>query len=422
MVFTSQWNSKTAALAVFIGSVSVTLLFLSLLPASLSSNQSSDYRDFYKPTAVSIYEGKGIVDSKGNPATTYPPGFPLIIAGTLAVSKLSTIPHDTCILLFNILGLALSSTLLFYIANLYWGPILSLIPALAWMTYPFVLWLTKQPSSEISFFVLLYAGCFLFCQALIKNDYSLIPYFTSGFTIGLSTLIRPISIGLVLVIGVSFLIIARSVSKVTRFLVVVALLSGNAAAILPWELWMYQNTGKVVALSGHGTSSIRDGLTFTVDNRGFRNHENLPNDVISLMREFVERSDEMTSLPSIVSVFIEETVNHPWPAAKLLFLKFTRSWYATDSGKFETISLLTQLPYVLMILWCTLKCWTAQRPQRHLCIIVWLMMFYFWGMTILVLSIVRYMIAAVGLLLLLLPVVVSGSTPPFKTLRSYTPP
>ena len=407
--FRPHCHSLGIGLAVFFSSALLAVLFWTLLPERHKINRSSDYFDFYKPTAINIYEGKGIVSSDGKPATRWPPGFPVLLAGVLAVSKWSTIPYETCLLLFNALSMALSSTLLFFIAKLYWSSFLALISALAWMIYPFALWLTKQPNSEMPFLVFFYAAIFLFAHALSKKHYSLGPYFLSGFLVGLSMLIRPIAIGAVFVLAVTFWLTARSVSKATRTLVVVTLLFGNITAILPWELWVYSNTGNVTSRVNQGKAGIYYGLTYAVDPRGFRNHDPVPQDVATLMRRFVIRQDEMGSFSSIARVLLEETVVQPWSVTRLLFLKFVRSWYGTDSGDLERIILLVQLPYLLVLIWCSLRAWNAQGISRELCIIVWLMVFYFWGMTIMVVSTLRYMVPAVGLLFLLLPATIRVS-------------
>jgi hypothetical protein len=396
-------HSVAIGLAVFFSSALIAGLFWTLLPEHHKTNQSSDYFDFYKPTARNIYEGKGIVYSNGMPATAWPPGFPIVLAGVMAVSKWSTISYDTCLLFFNVVGIALSSVLLFCIARLYWSIRFALISAFAWMTYPFALWLIKQPNSEIPFLVLFYLALFVFTRALSKRQYSLIPYFCSGFLIGLSMLVRPIAIGAVFVLAATFWLTARSVSKTARRFVVIAMLLGNITAILPWELWVYLNTRQVTTRVNQGKAGIYYGLTYAVDHRGYRLHDNVPQDIATLMRRFVSREDEMGSFSSIANVLLEETLAQPWTATKLVFLKVIRSWYGTDSGNLERIILLVQLPYLLVLIWCGFKAWNTQGISRDLSMTICLMVFYFWWMSIMVVSTLRYMVPAMGLLFLLLP-------------------
>ena len=88
---------------------------------------------------------------------------------------------------------------------------------------------------------------------------------------------------------------------------------------------------------------------------------------------------------------------------KLIAMKAARSWYATDSGRFQIPILAIQLVTMGLILLSTRAAWTSGGPQRLLACGIWGVIAYFWGMTVLVLSIARYMVPAIGLAFLLLP-------------------
>ena len=66
--------------------------------------------------------------------------------------------------------MALTSVLVYLLAQSVWGPLPALISALIWMTYPFALWLTKQQGSEMPFLVVFYGGVYLFWRALLRRD------------------------------------------------------------------------------------------------------------------------------------------------------------------------------------------------------------------------------------------------------------
>jgi hypothetical protein len=87
----------------------------------------------------------------------------------------------------------------------------------------------------------------------------------------------------------------------------------------------------------------------------------------------------------------------------LYAFKALRSWYATDSGRFEIPSIVLQSLYLIAIAIGSWRSWHQGGQQRQITLIVWLITAYFWFVTIAVLSILRYMLPTIGLLLLLLP-------------------
>jgi len=148
---------------------------------------------------------------------------------------------------------------------------------------------------------------------------------------------------------------------------------------------------------------MRGGLVFAVELREFRQGITLPEDVIVLMQDLHARRDEMTSIRGIAKVLMEEAQIRPIAVAKLAVLKLVRSWYATDSNRFETEIMLIQIPYILLILLGTWRAWKHGGSARELTICVWMIVLYFWGMTFLVVPLLRYMAPVVGLLFLLVP-------------------
>jgi hypothetical protein len=120
--------------------------------------------------------------------------------------------------------------------------------------------------------------------------------------------------------------------------------------------------------------------------------------------EYIQsRSSELDSVGAVVSLLTEQVYTHPLAVAKLLMIKLARSWYATTSERFETANMLVQIPYLISILWSSRVAWKLGNVRKHLVISAWLMILYFWAMTITTFTIVRYMVPAMGLLFLLLP-------------------
>jgi hypothetical protein len=62
------------------------------------------------------------------------------------------------------------------------------------MSYPFLLWLTIQPYSEIPFLVVFYASVCLLWLALLRRTRRWLVYFLLGCLLGIAMLIRPIAL------------------------------------------------------------------------------------------------------------------------------------------------------------------------------------------------------------------------------------
>ena len=202
--------------------------------------------------------------------------------------------------------------------------------------------------------------------------------------------------------GALLLVVAHEKPTRLRLLLATMVLAGTLLAVLPWELWLYSTTNKVILISGHGAMSIRDGLTFAATG-GFRPVGGFSEDVMSLMRDMSNRGDEMQSLGGVIAVIKDEFQSRPLAVAKLLVIKVMRSWYGTDSRRYETAIVLIQIPYLLLILWGTMAAWKQGGVSRQLSVGIWAIALYFWGMTALVVPILRYMTPVIGLLFLLIP-------------------
>ena len=109
--------------------------------------------------------------------------------------------------------------------------------------------------------------------------------------------------------------------------------------------------------------------------------------------------------PGDAAAFLaRRAVDDPLPVVKLLLIKAVRSWYATDSLSFEHAILWMQLPLLGLAGWGSLR-WPRDRgniegfePTAPALILI--VTLYFWAMTFLVLSILRYMLPAMALLML----------------------
>jgi hypothetical protein len=182
------------------------------------------------------------------------------------------------------------------------------------------------------------------------------------------------------------------------------ILVGNLVIIFPWEYWVYMNKGQVIALSGGGIPSMMDGLTYGVD-RGFRRNHWVSEELKTLMEDINNfgLSNRGKTIGAIAHFLRIEVQRRPITAVKLLGWKAVRSWYGTDSGRFENKIVLIQIVYLVLIGFGAVKMWVQGGVSRKFFKFVSIIVLYFWGMTIIGNSMVRYMVPAMGLLLILIP-------------------
>jgi hypothetical protein len=408
-------SARTAPLgwwlaAVLIAAFLATLAFWVLVPSRFQGNENSDYRSFYAPVGDSLLRGDGYIRD-GRPGTRYAPGYPLLVAGLFWVADQLHLDRTATVTWANLLWMPASAALLFLIGYDLYGPIRALIPAALWMAYPFALWLTKQPNSEPPFMVALYAGFLLFILGMRRPATTVRPalYFWAGMLIGVAMLIRPIAVLLSLLLAV--LVMAFAQGRVSRRAVcALTLVIGSAVPVIPWEIWAYQKTGKVILLSTGGVPGIRNGLTFPLSAVRSRPTHFSPG-IDAMTRRIRARYDEMRTLGDVARVLVGEFRTDARSVAEFFGIKALRSWYANDSGRLEGLIALVQLPYLILLAWGSIGAWKSGTDARKLLVVVWSAALYFWAMTIISLSILRYMVPALGILFILIPYGLPGRQP-----------
>ena len=392
-------SSVIAAVAALV----VTLAFWILLPLPLAGGDLPDYANVYRPTAQHLAAGLGLVDSDGRPAVTYPPGLPLLLAGVLTASRELAIPESAAVFgLLLVLSMA-AAVLVFLLGRDLWGTIPALFATAVWITYPLTLWTWRHPASEPVFIPVLLLAVLLFWHSLAAPRVSRPRMFLVGALVGLATLIRPAAVGLGLVLALFLWCVTRGrQSRGSRVILVVALLAGNLLVLAPWEAYVLAKTGRPVVVTVNGVPSVRDGLTYAADDKGYRQATWTPAGARRVMTDLHAVFGEMDSYSSVVRELGGELLDHPVGVAELLLLKVARSWYATDSGQLEIPILLMQIVYLMLIVYASWMAWRRGGHYRTFVVLAWLIVGYFWLMTIMVVSMLRYMVPAMALLFVLL--------------------
>lgn len=383
----------------------VIIIFWNVLPSHLRANESNDFQNFYKPVALRLLAGQGLTTPDGLPLLRYPPGYPVILATFLLVTQALHIPSSLVIPLFILVCVGLIVLLLYLLTSDVFGRKAGILASLIWIVYPGFLWLTKQPNSELPFLVLYLGGVLLFWKAFIIPTKNWFFWFLPGLLIGLSVLVRPAGLG---VIGVLLLacLVSQRLNLQQKALACMALTISFSAVVLPWELWVYARTGQVIPVSTGAITGIWDGLTFGVAGEDEQFRYRLP----IASRLFMEELQEQATLKGntddkqeLWNIFIMQARLQPLAALQLIILKAARSWFATDSGRFEKLNLAIQVFFLAWIFLGAFSAWHMGSQQREFTKLILGISIYFWLITLSMLSILRYMIPAMAVLITLIP-------------------
>ena len=180
----------------------------------------------------------------------------------------------------------------------------------------------------------------------------------------------------------------------------VILIFGFLITIIPWEMHILSSKNCILPLSAGGSLSIKDGLTFAVTSGAGGDQLALSKDVKMLMKRISVNWTNLETSTDIFHFIIQEIKENPNPVVKLVIIKMMRCWYGTDEMWHENKILLIQSFYLVlscMGIYLGIQHFNDKIPQI---ILMFSVVLYFWGMTTLVLSILRYMVPAMGIVII----------------------
>lgn len=395
-------NRKSLLIFIFIVSIFCSVIFLSFfknIGPSEHKIPGSDYIYLYEPVANNILQGKGIT-LEGSVPSTIGLGYPVILSGIFGLSQITGIDKLELVVVFNVVFAAIAAVFLFLLAAEIFNKKIGLITSLLWISYPFNLWFLKNPNTEMPFFPLLFAGLWLYALALKKRSFKFI--FMAGLILGLASFVRLMSLflPLFLVFLTFFLIMADS--KRRKILLAAVLLAGNLIAILPWAAYSFSESGGFLFLSSQGPKGIATGITWLVSPGA---SEVLSEDIRALA-ERVKAAD-LDSFSGLVGFFIQELKSSPLPLLKLTGLKLARSWYATSTRWYEMPILAIQILYLVSGFLGLIYVIKKQKNKIRDIIFLLSVVFYFWGIAFINVSILRYMMPAMALVIIFSAVTVN---------------
>ncbi len=382
---------------IFLCAVVVQAGFLLVLPSAAKGNDSSDYVEYYAPVAENILNGKGMIDPSGKLGTLYPPGYPVFLAGAYDLADSLGMERIRLIVSLNLLLMSLGCLLVFWTAETIFNTRIALLSAGLWITYLFNLWLIKQPNSEVPFIPLFYGAVYCIVRAIQGQGVGLVV--AAGLLLGAAALVRPIVLLLAFVLAAA-MVLNRMLSLQKRLSYAVILIAVFCLAVLPWEREVYLQTGQIVPLSTNGPSSILDGLTFTRTSRTDQDRPWMPPSVAQWMQRTWENRQQLRTTGEIFRYLASELKENPKAVLELTGMKLARSWFGTDTRSHERVTQLIQLLYLGLGASGLFLAGGRFREQRCYIVLFIGLVLYFWGMTVVALSILRYLVPVMAYLLI----------------------
>ena len=373
-----------------------------------------DGLDFVAANSDYLFPVKGILSGDG-PSLVVPPLFPLMLAAVVKICDGGAVSAGAAYALVVMLCVGLTTGMIAVLLPAPRGANTGvLLGAALWAANPLAFWFSTHVSSETLFLPLSVATI----AAMLRADRARAAprYFwaaTSGVAAGLAMLTRPIGVGIPMVLAGVLLWNGWSSKRKTALAQGAVIIITALLVTIPWEVRMYEITGRVLPLSQNGPNSTLDGLTYASDpNRG-----RVPIATSAAARRpqdwwYANRGEFLEGRRSIVSGVVERVREDPGGMAALLAEKLGWSWYGTYQGDRMRSLLLVQLLIIGGLLVASRRAWSAKQScasesGRLLVVTGWAVVGYTWCMTIAVLSIARYMVPATAPLFGLVGVVLA---------------
>lgn len=367
------------------------LLFLLLLPQSWQRNQSGDYKMYYEPVAQSLIAGNGLyLHSK--PALTYPPGIPMLYASAFWAARQVGLSEAKALRVLEGFLLTLSAVQVCVLGMRFFPWRVAFLASALWSTYPFHLWLTKQPDATSLFSVLLLSSALLFLDWSSNTRNCVRNGMLLGLILGMTALIKPFSIGIPLV----FVALAGGnwiqAERRNRIVFSACLLITYAATIAPWEIWASHVEGRWIPLCTNGPNALIDGIAFSTE-RGLPQIA-LPRGAGVLVADAAAHYPQLKSASSIAHYMLSKVRETPTAVLELMLVKAARSWFANESHTSERWVAVIQLLYLPFLLLGIRTVWRyGDAPQKNFTLLATVITAYFWIMTTVTAeAILRYMV------------------------------
>jgi len=371
-----------------------------VLPSRVLEMRSNDYKSRSEPIARNLLEGKGLREANGNLCTRYPPGHPLYLYTAFWIAKQTGLPEQGVLIAISLGLKALSGALLFLLLVEFWSVRLSAFMSFAWLLYLPSIYSTILSGNDVIYTPLFVFNIWVFWRG-VKNDNGWL-FFLAGVLLGLGMLIWPFVIGLPLFVVTLCMTPLLSMGRKRRVAVSCLIVAGVVLTILPWQVWTYQQTRRFYLISSVGVHGVLDGLTYGVPHPDRLDLKLRPGELRLMTTAYdAWQSGEIASFGELTRWGREEAASQPLDFMTIICRKVLRAWYATDSHRYETQLLIMQAPYLIICVCGPWMCLRRDGDVRRIAMICLVVIAFYWAMAVAGLSILRYMVPVMPLLLLL---------------------
>ena len=299
---------------------------------------------------------------------------------------------------------AATAVLLAWFASQFWDRKWSFFVGILWAGNPLSLALVSSLCSDVPYATFFVAAAACFWKFACTPRISYFGLALVGGLLGLALLLRPAGLFLPFVLA-AFLISCVSKPWRQRLAGAVVLLTATLVVVMPWEIEMYRHTGKVLPLSIGGVPSMIDGFVRPKSSDMNKVSPPLPADVEAFVADLRQKTEagEIKDTKQLAAWLVDQTGQRPAAVVKVIGYKLARSWYGTDSRRNETAILLMQSLLLSVAVAGGVRAWRCGGSYRELVVLILALVLTTWFMTVIVESLVRYMMPIMGFLFVLVP-------------------
>ena len=367
--------------------------------------------DYTEPVLMLLEGNLSFINQYGELWNRGPFLYPLILAFQLKTALVFNINALYITSLFSIGTILFSGFILYKIARLFFSENYrhAQLTLVLYLSIPFNIYSSSMPLSETPFGVFVLLSIYYLLKGFLnfnKSKYFLL----SGVTLGLALLIRPI--GILLPIVYLLIIFYFFFREYKRKAVYRMLFFAFAVflTILPWSIYNYIKTDKIILLSSNGVGSIKDG--HKLYHKNYREKHEVSEHVKFIVDDFYKKRETLNTLPDIIDFLKDKFKEDKWAVINFYLYKAKRVWFGLDSQniKKERVIKIFSFLYIVLFMIAMYKVFKKNnREQIILLSIIILVTFTFWGMAILVVPLLRYVLLSYGLFTLLIPIILEKS-------------
>jgi hypothetical protein len=321
------------------------------------------------------------------------------------VGEVVGLSQDAMVDVVSIAAAAAAGVLLHLVARRVWDRRLAWVSSALWLVYPLTLWTSKQPNSELPFMVLFYAALVALLPVIVDRTGAAPRLVGAAALLGLAAAIRPAGL---LLVPAAALVVALRVSggAARRAALATGFVVAGSIPVLLASAWMSAEADHFVLLTDAEDTNLVEGLTFAADSQAEVEDLAMPGDLREFVRETQRREVELNAPGAGREHLLDTAREDPLVVAELIGYKALRSWYGTESFRYEIPLALVQVLWVGGATAGAALSWRRGAGPRGYVVMVVAFTLAAWATAIAALSIVRYLVPTLGLLAPLVAVAV----------------